>query len=247
MEICFTGTRKRWRWAKNALNLNAFKLETGVARNFLFLSSAFRVCRLKHFAVDFLNSVRNKVMFKNMPTCQIWPIFGTKRSITLERKQISKAIEKNFAKFQDQGCIRSKVKRKRKWWNENREKANFVYNFVQKTNATEQLWWHFLSTLFSFINIWGIPQQGVGLPQSRGSPIPWSRGSFCNLCTRQNGHRDKLRCYRRFHDQGRSSDNFENGENYRKFPIFEVVWWSTLVMKPTVATKFVSVSVLPCA
>ena len=30
------------------------------------------------------------------------------------------------------------------------------------------------------------------------------------LCTRQNGHRDKFRCYRRFHDQGRSSDNFEN-------------------------------------
>ena len=30
------------------------------------------------------------------------------------------------------------------------------------------------------------------------------------LCTRLNGHRDKFRCYRRFHDQGRSSDKFEN-------------------------------------
>ena len=30
--------------------------------------------------------------------------------------------------------------------NEQREKANFVYYFVQKTNATEQLWWHFIST-----------------------------------------------------------------------------------------------------
>ena len=30
-------------------------------------------------------------------------------------------------------------------------------------------------------------------------------------------------------------------------PIFEVVWWLTLVVKPTVTTKFVSVSVLPCA
>ena len=26
----------------------------------------------------------------------------------------------------------------------------------------------------------------------------------------QNGHRDKFRCYRRFHNQGWSSDNFEN-------------------------------------
>ena len=31
------------------------------------------------------------------------------------------------------------------------------------------------------------------------------------------------------------------------FPIFEVVWWSTLVVKLTVTTKFVSVFVLPCA
>ena len=46
-------------------------------------------------------------------------------------------IERNFAKFQDQGFIRSKVKMKRKFENfENedvqREKANFMYNFVQK-------------------------------------------------------------------------------------------------------------------
>ena len=54
----------------------------------------------------------------------------------------------------------------------------------------------------------------------------------------KNGHRHKFRCYRRFHDQGRSSDNFEN-----PVQIFEVVWWSTVVMKPTVTTKFVSVSV----
>ena len=30
------------------------------------------------------------------------------------------------------------------------------------------------------------------------------------FCTRENGHRDKFRCYHRFDDQGRSSDNFEN-------------------------------------
>ena len=30
--------------------------------------------------------------------------------------------------------------------NEPREMAIFVYNFVQKTNATERLWWHFIPT-----------------------------------------------------------------------------------------------------
>ena len=35
---------------------------------------------------------------------------------------------------------------------------------------------------------------------------------FQMLCTRQNGRLGlgKLRCYRRLHDFGRSSDNFEN-------------------------------------
>ena len=35
----------------------------------------------------------------------------------------------------------------------------------------------------------------------------------------KNGHRDKFRCYRRFHDRGRSSDDFENLLKW----IFEVV------------------------
>ena len=39
-----------------------------------------------------------------------------------------------------------KLKGKEKWENEHREKANFLYNFVQKANATEQLWWHFRPT-----------------------------------------------------------------------------------------------------
>ena len=30
--------------------------------------------------------------------------------------------------------------------NEHRETASFRYNFVQKTNATVQLWWHFIPT-----------------------------------------------------------------------------------------------------
>ena len=30
-----------------------------------------------------------------------------------------------------------------------------------------------------------------------------------------NGHRDKFRCYRRFHDQSRSSDNFEIWPDFR--------------------------------
>ena len=39
----------------------------------------------------------------------------------------------------------------------------------------------------------------------------WSRCVLTGpLCTRQNEHQDKFRCYRRFQDQGRSSDNFKN-------------------------------------
>ena len=65
--------------------------------------------------------------------------------------------------------------------------------------------------------------------------------------TSHNMHKAKqtprqFHCYRRFHNQGRSSDNFEN-----LVQIFEVVWWSTLIVKLTLTTKFVSVSVLPCA
>ena len=44
------------------------------------------------------------------------------------------------------------------------------------------------------------------------------------LCTRQNGHRDKFYCYRRLHDQGRSSDNFENLEaTNKKTPAWKVL------------------------
>ena len=39
-----------------------------------------------------------------------------------------------------------KLKGKENCENEHIEKANFLYNFVQKTNATEQLRWHFIPT-----------------------------------------------------------------------------------------------------
>ena len=65
-----------------------------------------------------------------------------------------------------------------------------------------------------------------------------------------NGHGDKFHCYRRFHDQGRSSDYFENLLHFsRQFRYF-----IGLEEKKereeynlTVTTEFVSVSVLPCA
>ena len=55
-------------------------------------------------------------------------------------------IEGKWTKFKDQGFSRSKLKGKENWENEHREKANFMYNFVQKANATKQLWWHFRPT-----------------------------------------------------------------------------------------------------
>ena len=57
------------------------------------------------------------------------------------------------------------------------------------------------------------------------SPIVWTLVNMSirqkifdwnQLCERQNGHRDKFRCYRRLHDQGRSSDNFENQLHRKK-------------------------------
>ena len=39
--------------------------------------------------------------------------------------------------------------------------------------------------------------------------LPFKSPALVGVCTRQNGHRDKFRCYSWFHDQGQSSD-FEN-------------------------------------
>ena len=45
--------------------------------------------------------------------------------------------------FKTKGLAVRKLKEEENCENERREKASFVYNFVQKSNATEQLWWHF--------------------------------------------------------------------------------------------------------
>ena len=48
--------------------------------------------------------------------------------------------------FKTKALAVRKLKGKQNCENEHREKASFMYNFVQKTNATKQLWWHFIST-----------------------------------------------------------------------------------------------------
>ena len=55
-------------------------------------------------------------------------------------------------------------------------------------------------------------------------PLMHKAKLFLPLCTRQNGHRDKFRCYRRFHDQGRSrsSDDFENLSDFRSFLMIDL-------------------------
>ena len=84
-----------------------------------------------------------------MPACQIGHFFGTKRWITLEWRNISKIANKVsekgplreiVSKFQYKGITCSKFKKKRKLEIEQRETPNFLYNFVQKSNATKQLW-----------------------------------------------------------------------------------------------------------
>ena len=55
---------KRWKQAKNAPNSNAFKLKTGLARDFSFVSSASRFCELNNVALIFKICFENKVMSK---------------------------------------------------------------------------------------------------------------------------------------------------------------------------------------
>ena len=83
------------------------------------------------------------------------PFFGTKRWIIFERKKISKIANKLLEKRQRRGSVPNfktralavwKLKGKENCENEHRETASFMYNFVQKTNATVQLWWHFKPT-----------------------------------------------------------------------------------------------------
>ena len=48
--------------------------------------------------------------------------------------------------FKTKALAVRKLKGKENCENEHRETASFMYNFVQKTNATKQLWWHFIPT-----------------------------------------------------------------------------------------------------
>ena len=48
--------------------------------------------------------------------------------------------------FKTKASAIRKLKGKENWENKQREKANFMYTFVQKGNATKQIWWHFRPT-----------------------------------------------------------------------------------------------------
>ena len=90
----------------------------------------------------------NKVMLKNKPACQFSAHFSVQNGkqllneIRYQKSQQGigeKTTERKCANFQDQGISRSKLKGKVNCENEHREMASFMYNFVQKTNATKQL------------------------------------------------------------------------------------------------------------
>ena len=95
-------------------------------------------------------------MLKTRLHVNFGPFFGTKRWISLERHKISKVANKVLEKRQRRGRVPNfktkalavwKLQGKENCENEHRETASFMYNFVQKTNATKQLWWHFIPTL----------------------------------------------------------------------------------------------------
>ena len=60
----------------------------------------------------------------------------------LEKRQLRESVPN----FKTKALAVQKLKGKEKCENEHRETASFMYNFVQKTNATKQLWWHFIPT-----------------------------------------------------------------------------------------------------
>ena len=108
-----------------------------------------------------------------MPACQFWPIFCTKRWKTLERHDISKIANKILENRQLRGSVPNfktkalavwKIKGKENWENKHRKTTSFMYNFVQKTNATKQLWWHFMPT----------------------SPLNFSHGFYQNIRFKRN-------------------------------------------------------------
>ena len=90
-----------------------------------------------------------KLCWKTHPHVKFGPFFGTKRWITLEQNKILKiannllesrqlrGVEPNF---KTKALAVRKLKGKENCENEHRETASFMYNFVQKTNATKQLW-----------------------------------------------------------------------------------------------------------
>ena len=49
--------------------------------------------------------------------------------------------------FKTKALAVQKLKGKENCENEHRETASFMYNFVQKTNASKQLCWHFIPAL----------------------------------------------------------------------------------------------------
>ena len=131
-------------------------MKTGLARDILFVSSASRICELKKPCSGFFKLASEiKLWWKTCPHVNFGPFFGTKRWVTLEQHKISKiannifwekTTERKGAKFLDQGIGHSKVKRKRRLWKWTQRTASFMYNFVQKTNATKQIWCHFIPT-----------------------------------------------------------------------------------------------------
>ena len=136
-------------------------------------------------------------MLKNTPHVNFGPFFGAKRWITLERKKISKIANKELEKrqliesvanFKTKALAVRKLKRKRKLWRWTQKNGPFMYNFVQKTNATKQLWWHYTNfatkcfhTVFTRRSVWKgtlrRDQKAIFVKSPISSPIDALRGT----------------------------------------------------------------------
>ena len=142
-----------------------FKLKTGLARDFLFVSSASKVCELKNLPLDKIR-FWNQVVMKNMPACQFWPILRCKTVnsswtknilISLTRYWRKKTTDwltdwlRKCAKSQDQGISRSKVKGSVEWSRHVRHFCSLLPYYLLSWLQIFQLFLSFWTSSFDMV------------------------------------------------------------------------------------------------
>ena len=144
---------KRWKMPQ-ILSLSSWK--PALPETFFLFPQQVESVNLNVWSGFFKFAFEIKLCWETRPRVNFGPFFGTKRWIPLERNKISKIanrvleqrqLRRSVPNFKTKASAVRKLKGKGNCENEHRETASFMHNFVQKTNATKLLWWHFIPTL----------------------------------------------------------------------------------------------------